>query len=96
MMQTKFKRICKNCGKEYETCLTPKYAPGEYRWQDVACSPECGSAYLAAVLRSRGLLPEEDNSEKKTEEANEQPRENSSAGAASKVSKSAKKRSRRE
>ena len=95
-MRNKFKRICKNCGKEYETCLTPKYAPGEYRWQDVACSPECGAAYLAAVLRSRGLLPDEDNKETKAEEALSHPRENSSADAASKVSKSAMKRSRRE
>ena len=95
-MRKTFTRICKNCGKEYETCLTPKYAPGEYRWQDVACSPECGAAYLAAVLRGRGLLPADDKQETKAEEAGSQPRENSSAGAASKVSKSAKKRSRRE
>ena len=82
---------CDGCGKEYETCLTPKYEPGEYRWQDVACSPECGAAYLAAVLRSRGLLPDEDDKETKAEEATKQPRENSSAGAASKVSKSVRK-----
>ena len=46
-------RVCKNCGKEYETCHTAKRSPNAFRWQDVACSPECGTAYFAAVLAAR-------------------------------------------
>lgn len=44
---------CKVCGKEYEYCHTLLRADGVFRWQDVACSPECGSKYLAAVIESR-------------------------------------------
>lgn len=46
-------RVCKNCGKEYETCRTAKKSANAFRWQDVACSPECGTAYFAAVLAAR-------------------------------------------
>ena len=49
----KVKRKCKNCGKEFETCRSFYANDGEFRWQNVACSPECGAAYLAAVLESR-------------------------------------------
>ena len=45
-------RVCKNCGKEYEACRTARYQ-NAFRWQDVACSPECGAAYFAAVLAAR-------------------------------------------
>lgn len=48
-------RICKNCGKTYEACRTAPSDPGVYRWQDVACSPQCGAAYLAAVLKARHM-----------------------------------------
>lgn len=50
-------RYCKNCGKPYETCHTNKPKTDLFRWQDVACSPECGAAYFAAVLRARGEVP---------------------------------------
>ncbi len=46
-------RVCKNCGREYETCHTAKKSINAFRWQDVACSPECGTAYFAAVLAAR-------------------------------------------
>lgn len=46
-------RICKNCGKAYVACRTAPTNAGTYRWQDVGCSPECGAAYLNAVLRAR-------------------------------------------
>ena len=46
-------KVCKNCGKEYEACHTAKRSSSVFRWQDVACSPECGTAYFAAVLAAR-------------------------------------------
>lgn len=49
----KVKRKCKNCGKEFEACRSFYANDGEFRWQNVACSPECGAIYLAAVLSAR-------------------------------------------
>ena len=43
---------CKVCGKEYEYCHTLRN-PDIFRWQDVACSPECGAAYFEAIRSSR-------------------------------------------
>lgn len=31
--------------------------PGRFRWQEVACSPECGAIYLERIERSRSQLP---------------------------------------
>ena len=43
---------CKVCGKLYQGCLTmPK--PDELRWQDVACSRECGSIFFAQIMEAR-------------------------------------------
>ena len=52
------KKICRVCGKEYEYCKTWR-STGVFRYQDVACSKECGSIYLAGILKSRGKLPED-------------------------------------
>lgn len=46
-------RKCKICGKEYEYCKTIRTVDGVYRWQDVACTPEHGSQYLALVIAAR-------------------------------------------
>lgn len=46
-------RKCKVCGHEYEYCHTARHIAGTFRWQDVACSPEHGSIYLAKVIKSR-------------------------------------------
>lgn len=46
-------KICRVCGKEYEYCHTVRRVPGLFRWQDVACSPECGEKYLADIIASR-------------------------------------------
>lgn len=51
-MATAIKK-CRVCGKEYEACHTLKTAAGVFRWQEVACSPECGSIYLARIKESR-------------------------------------------
>ena len=45
-------RICKVCGKEYEYCKTWN-STDKFRWQDVACSPECGAKYFARIEASR-------------------------------------------
>ena len=47
---------CRICGKEYDACSSSKKHSGVFRWQEVACSPECGSEYLKRVLQSRGQL----------------------------------------
>lgn len=44
---------CRVCGKEYEACRTLRRVAGVFRWQDVACSPECGRVYLSKVEASR-------------------------------------------
>lgn len=53
-------RRCKVCGVEYEYCHTVR-KNNIFRWQDVACSPEHGSIYLARILESRKERPIEDN-----------------------------------
>ena len=51
-METAMKK-CKVCGCEYEYCHTERRIAGVFRWQDVACSPEHGSIYLAKIEASR-------------------------------------------
>lgn len=46
---------CRVCGKEYEACRSANRAAGVFRWQEVACSPECGAVYLQQINESRGL-----------------------------------------
>lgn len=53
-MATAMKK-CRVCGKEYEACHSFKQAAGVFRWQEVSCSPECGSIYLAKIEKSRGI-----------------------------------------
>lgn len=45
-------RKCKVCGKEYEYCKT-WLSVDKFRWQDVACSPECGAIYFSKVEAAR-------------------------------------------
>lgn len=51
-------RICKVCGKEYEYCKTWVSA-NKFRWQDVACSPECGAIYFKQIEESRASATDE-------------------------------------
>ena len=53
------KEKCRVCGKEYIPCRVHNPVPGSFRWQSVACSPECGSIYLASILASRQPKTEE-------------------------------------
>lgn len=50
-------KICRVCGKAYEACHTEKKDPSIFRWQDVACSPECGTEYLRRVTEARNPQP---------------------------------------
>jgi len=88
-------KICKNCGKPYEACRTLKPRSSKvFRWQDVACSPECGEAYLAAVIASRITQLADEATKQETQEA-EPPVEESFAAEAPEKEQSSKQRSRR-
>lgn len=47
------KMICRVCGKEYEPCRSANRTSNVFHWQEVACSPECGSVYLQRITESR-------------------------------------------
>ena len=48
-------KTCKVCGKKYEGCSNAEKYDGVFRYQTVACSPECGAIYLAQIMEARGL-----------------------------------------
>lgn len=49
---------CRVCGKRYEACHSARHnIDGVFRYQEVACSPECGAIYLNRVNESRGIPP---------------------------------------
>ena len=63
-MGIRYTAKCRVCGKEYETCHTENIS-NVFRWQDVACSPECGAEYLRqaqetnlAVMRATNAATE--------------------------------------
>lgn len=60
-------KICKVCGKSYLGCTNAEKYDGIFRYQTVACSPECGAIYLARVLESRGIKQESAEPEQVTE-----------------------------
>lgn len=67
-MATAIKK-CRVCGKSYEACHTIRNIAGVFRWQEVACSPECGSIYLARIEESRKeVKPAEVKDENSVEE----------------------------
>lgn len=57
---------CRACGKEYKAC--PNLGPTEnkFRWQDIACSPECGEVYFRRIAESRGIVAEETKKPRKS------------------------------
>lgn len=63
-------KTCKVCGKQYEYCHTLRPS-GLFRWQDVACSPECGAEYFKQIAISRGELPAEAADEEKAQPVTE-------------------------
>lgn len=44
---------CEICGKEYEYCHTLFVGSNAFRWQEVACSPECGKIFFDKVMAVR-------------------------------------------
>ncbi len=56
-------KTCKICGKKYEGCTNAEKYDGVFRYQTVACSPECGAIYLAQIMKSRGAEQESSESE---------------------------------
>lgn len=50
------KLVCRVCGKEYEACRSARVSNDAFRWQDVACSKECGDIYFKRVLEARGKI----------------------------------------
>ena len=50
-------RKCRVCGRNYEACRTMSKTAGVFRWQEVACSPECGAEYLRRVTEARTPSP---------------------------------------
>lgn len=61
---------CRICGKEYEACRSANRNAGVFRWQEVACSPECGSVYLQKIEESRGHISTKKERRKKVSENN--------------------------
>lgn len=49
----KYIKTCRICGKEYEACRSSRKNDNIFRWQDVACSIECGMKYLEKIEKSR-------------------------------------------
>lgn len=54
-------KTCKVCGSKYEACHSLRPTGNTFIWQEVACSPECGAKYLAAIQESRGIATTDDN-----------------------------------
>lgn len=55
----KVTKICRICKKKYKACQTSAIT-NTFRWQDVACSPECGLKYLNKVRVARREIDEND------------------------------------
>ena len=63
-------KICRVCGKSYEACHSMKRNAETFHWQEVACSPECGSEYFRRIEESRNAqTPQEPVIENVTEDA---------------------------
>lgn len=60
-------KVCRVCGKEYESCRSANRNAGVFRWQEVACSPECGAIYLDRINESRNIVTAQKKSKHKKE-----------------------------
>lgn len=54
----KVRNTCRVCGNAYEACKSLKHN-NTFRWQEVACSPECGAEYFRRIQISRGIISTE-------------------------------------
>ena len=51
------KKICRVCGKEYNACKNTVRNPNmSFRWQELACSKECGLEYFKRVSLARNTV----------------------------------------
>lgn len=50
-------KVCRVCGATYEACKSVRTGSKVFNWREVACSPDCGMKYLAAVESSRSVEP---------------------------------------
>lgn len=69
-------RTCKVCGKEYKYCKT-WLSTDKFRYQDVACSPECGSIYFANIASSRAESTTDESSTVSTKKSKKTPKRSS-------------------
>lgn len=60
-------KVCRVCGKEYESCRSANRNAGVFRWQEVACSPECGAIYLDRINESRNVVTTQKKNKHKRE-----------------------------
>lgn len=60
-------KVCRVCGKEYESCRSANRNAGVFRWQEVACSPECGAIYLDRINESRNVVTAQKKSKHRKE-----------------------------
>lgn len=96
IISMKIKKICRVCGKEYETCPPSEGQIGIFRWRDVACSPKCGSIYLKELDEARKKAEQSvgiehsqpDNVQGKTERIKRDPSQKKAAPKQSGVKKS--------
>lgn len=50
-------KVCRVCGKSYESCRTIKTGSGVFNWREMCCSPECGQTYFQRVEEARNPAP---------------------------------------
>lgn len=50
-------KVCRVCGKEYESCRTVKTGSGVFNWREMCCSPECGQIYFQRIQDARNPAP---------------------------------------
>lgn len=50
-------KVCRVCGKTYESCRSIKTGSGVFNWREMCCSPECGKIYFQRVEEGRNPAP---------------------------------------
>lgn len=50
-------KVCRVCGKTYESCRSIKNGSGVFNWREMCCSPECGQTYFKRVQEARNPAP---------------------------------------
>ncbi len=46
-------KVCRVCGKTYESCRSIKTGSNVFNWREMCCSPECGRIYFQRVDETR-------------------------------------------